>query len=432
MTAILAVELRGREADVFRQISLLGREIRVTAAEGILAAAEAETLGLLAARVDAASEPAVFGAIEALRACGRCPPVVLFARESTEDMAVRAIRAGVSDYVRLPAPATEIIAALNRCLPARERESAAILSGESPAIVKARAQILRVAPTESTVLITGETGTGKELAADLIHRNSARRQGPFVCVNCAAIPESLLESELFGHERGAFTGADARQSGLLEHAAGGTVFLDEVGDMNAAVQAKILRALESRRVQPLGGRRDIRLDIRLVAATNRDLEQMVRDRKFRQDLYFRLAVARIHMPSLRDHREDIPLLFYRYAGEFGATNRLRVPRLGSGVMDRLREYDWPGNVRELRNFSEACLTLSDSDVLAVEDLPAEFLAPSALNEDERERLLFALTSAEWNRSEAARQLHWSRMTLYRKMKKYSLLHPRAASAEPPA
>ena len=350
-------------------------------------------------------------------------PVVLFARDSCEQMAIEALRAGVREYLRLPASASEIAEALERVLPAAEDGRGDLLAGESAAIQRTRARILRIAPTGSTVLITGETGTGKELAAALIHRHSPRRDRPFVCVNCAAIPENLLESELFGHERGALTGADARQPGKLEYAEGGTVFLDEIGDMNPAAQAKVLRALESRHVQRLGSHRDIRLDIRVVAATNRDLEQMMREQKFRQDLYFRLAIARLHMAPLREHREDIPLLFMRYVREFGAVNGQGIPRFADGFMDRLMDYGWPGNVRELRNLAESCLTFSDGNMVAVQDLPAEYHSVAKQPEDERERLLFALTSTEWNRSEAAKRLRWSRMTLYRKMKKYCMLSP---------
>jgi two-component system response regulator HydG/two-component system response regulator AtoC len=290
---------------------------------------------------------------------------------------------------------------------------------------KINVYISKVASTDSTVLITGESGTGKELVAELIHRNSPRQQKPFLRINCAAIPDSLLESELFGYERGAFTGAHAFKEGQLKLADRGTVFLDEIGDMSPCAQAKVLRAIENREVQRLGGKGSTPLDIRLLAATNQDLEQLVAEGKFRKDLYFRLSVARIQLPSLRDRKEDIPLLFDHYIAELNRRFGLKVEGFTEEALAYLLDYDWPGNVRELKNLLEATFVNLPSRRIGIMDLPEPFRQRSRQAEgplpDERERVLSALVSTQWSRRKAAEQLHWSRMTLYRKMLKYDLI-----------
>lgn len=297
--------------------------------------------------------------------------------------------------------------------------------GESASMQAIKRYIARVACTDSNTLITGETGTGKELVAELIHENSARHHKPFLCINCAAIPDGLLESELFGYERGAFTGAHAVKEGQLQLAQGGTIFLDEIGDMSPYAQAKILRAIESRQVQRLGGKRSIPLDIRVIAATNQDLEALMAEGKFRKDLYFRLNVARIDLPPLRDRREDILLLCESYLREWNRRLGLAVEGFTQDALAFLLHYDWPGNVRELKNLLEATFINLTSRRIAFMDLPEPFRQrlrqTEGLSQSERERVLSALFSTQWNMSKAAQQLHWSRMTLYRKMTKYRIV-----------
>jgi DNA-binding NtrC family response regulator len=302
--------------------------------------------------------------------------------------------------------------------------------GRSESVVALKAYLGKVARCAANVLVTGDSGTGKELAAELIHRNSARRGGPFVCINCAAIPDGLLESELFGYERGAFTGASAPYEGKLKLADGGTVFFDEIGDMSPYAQAKVLRVIETKEVCRLGGRKSVPLDVRVIAATNGDLEAMVAQGRFRRDLYFRLNVARIHMPLLRDRRQDIPLLLEHYAGQLGASHAGTIT-FARGSLDCLIHYDWPGNVRELKNLIECLSIAAPSPPISYADLPARFRQPSAASGDpaltgdhpearEQDRLRAALEFTNWNKSKAAQRLQWSRMTLYRKMAKYQM------------
>ncbi len=363
-------------------------------------------------------------------------PLVLLAGRSSEEVAIAALRAGITDYVRDPYDLEEVAAAVERCLsrsPRRstrkERTAAESIEsfpivGESASMREIKTYIGRVASTASNVLLTGETGTGKELVAEWIHRSSPRRERPFLCINCAALPDGLLESELFGHERGAFTGAHAFQEGRLKLADGGTALLDEVGDMSPEGQAKILRVIESKEVHRLGGRGRIPLDIRFIAATNQDLEQRVAEGVFRKDLFFRLNVARMHLPPLRERREDIPLLCAHYLGELNRKYGRSVEGFTAEASEMLFRYNWPGNVRELKNLLEAVFINLPSRQITLMDLPEQFR--KRLNEtagapqDERDRLLSALFSTNWNKSRAAEKLCWSRMTLYRKLAKYNL------------
>jgi DNA-binding NtrC family response regulator len=297
--------------------------------------------------------------------------------------------------------------------------------GDSAPMRAIKSYIGQVAATDSHVLITGETGTGKELAADLIHRNSPRASRPFVWINCAAIPDSLLESELFGYERGAFTGAHARKEGQLKLADGGTVFLDEIGDMTPYAQAKILRAIESKAVYRLGGNRSVSLDVRVIAATNQSLDRLVAEEKFRKDLYFRLNVVRIHLPPLRERKEDIMPLCTHYLRELNQRFQCQVEGFTADAMAALVQHDWPGNVRELKNLLEATFVSAPYRWVSLADLPAVFRQRAHqagdLPQSERERLLSALLSTNWNLSKAAQQLHWSRMTVYRKLTKYHIV-----------
>lgn len=364
-------------------------------------------------------------------------PIILVAERSSEEQAIAALKAGVNDYIKQPFADDEMVAAVRRCLWDRvtqessegSAEASGLMDGhrmvgESQAMCDIKAQLGRVAGTDSTVLITGETGTGKELIAEMIHGQSARRQDPFVCINCAAIPDALLESELFGYERGAFTGALSTRDGLLKQANGGTIFFDEIGDMSLYAQAKVLRAIETKIVCPLGGKRSTTVDIRIIAATNQDLKRLMEEGKFRQDLYFRLNVTRLHLPPLRQRKEDIPLLLTHYLQELNRRFGSEVQGFTEQALTCLIRYEWPGNVRELKNLVEAVMVNHPSRWIDVEDFP-ELLDHGSQEEvpqqTERDRLLAVLFATNWNKSKAAQQLHWSRMTLYRKIEKYHLV-----------
>jgi DNA-binding NtrC family response regulator len=355
---------------------------------------------------------------------GRRLPIVLATLRGSEDLAVEALRMGVANYVRLPMTPFELsqaiaAVALNETAPCADR-----MLGESQAIQAVKAYLRRVAGCSSNVLITGETGTGKELAAELVHSASARAERPFIAINCAAIPDNLLESELFGFERGAFTGAIAAQDGKLRTASGGTVFLDEVGDLSPCAQAKILRAIETGEIQRLGARRPQQIDIRIVAATNKNLET---DVNFRRDLYFRLNVARVHLPPLRERKADIMPLAEAFRREFDSRFGCVSRGFLRGVEELLQAHEWPGNIRELRNLVEAAFIDPGPNSNGEIDLPAPFRkAMQTATGGELERILAALAHTEWNRSRAAKELHWSRMTLYRKLSRYGIARSPAA------
>jgi DNA-binding NtrC family response regulator len=360
-------------------------------------------------------------------------PIVLIVLNSSEDLAITALRAGASEYLKWPVSHQELVGAIRRCLSADNAEALSESSvhqvdgiiGDSVAMREIRARADKLALSDSTVLITGETGTGKELFADVLHKRSRRRDKPFIAINCAAIPDSLLESELFGHAKGAFTGADAGNSGRLKAADQGTVFLDEIGDMSAYSQAKILRLIENKEVQRLGCHRGIPVDVRVIAATNQDLEQLSRENKFRKDLFFRLNVARIHLPPLRERKEDLPSLINHYIGYFCRRFGRRKQGITEEALDCLCSYDWPGNVRELKNLIESIFVENPPGDISPRDFPANLRQRCAelklLSGDERERLLWALATTNWNKSKAAAKLRWSRMTLYRKMARYNIL-----------
>ena len=307
--------------------------------------------------------------------------------------------------------------------------------GKSKNMQDLYALMQRAAESDITVLVQGESGTGKELVAKLIHYNSARKAGPFVAVNCAAIPETLIESELFGHERGAFTGASMRHIGQFERAQGGTVLLDEIGDMPIALQAKLLRVLEEREIQRVGGTSTIPIDIRVIAATNRNLESATKDGGFRADLFYRLAAFPLVIPPLREHREDIPLLVAHFLQDHAERANESMRGISPVALQTLLAYDWPGNVRELRNAIERALLLETTDRLQVSNLPPQLSAmvPSptdpegsahsllSLQEAERQAVVHALEASEWNITKAAQVLNINRVTLYRKLRKYNLL-----------
>ncbi len=297
------------------------------------------------------------------------------------------------------------------------------LVGESPVIIRITESLKKIGATDCTTLITGETGTGKELAAELIHRHSPRSSKPFVVINCSAIPDTLVESELFGHERGAFTGAVVKREGAILTANHGTVFFDEIGDMTPYAQAKLLRTIENKEVWPVGGKRSLSVNTRFIAATNRDLEQLMQEGKFRADLYYRLNVARIQLPPLRERQGDIALLLDYFREKFNRQFGKKVQGFTKEAVAALLDYDWPGNIRELKNLMESSFIHADQRI-SLEDLPEGFrqrVSPGeTLGQDERTLLITALFNANWNKVKAAQQLNWSRMTLYRKMAKYGV------------
>ena len=369
-----------------------------------------------------------------LRQIDRSTPLFLIVQESSESKAIAALRAGFNDYFKRPLSYRELLDSIRRHLTLRRPASATPPSkdpGREPAFITSTSVMLglkkflvNAAATDCNVLITGETGTGKELVAELIHWHSPRRHYPMVCINCAALPDSLLESELFGYERGAFTGAFASYPGKLRLAEGGTVFLDEIFEMSPPMQGKLLRALEFRKIYRLGGRKPIPLNIRYVAATNQDPERAMQEGRLRRDLYYRLNVARIHLPPLRNRPADIPLLLQHFLKEMNQRYHRAVEEFTPELMALLLSYAWPGNIRELRNLVEALFINLPPRVVTMAHIP-EFFRPLLENQprpqEERERLLQALMTTNWNKSQAAAQLQWSRMTLYRKMAKYKII-----------
>jgi len=302
------------------------------------------------------------------------------------------------------------------------------LVGRSRALQKVRALIQKYAPTDATVLVTGETGTGKEVVAGTIHQNSRRSNGPFLPLNCAALSEHLIESELFGHERGAYTGAAARTIGLMEAANRGTLFLDEIGEMAPHLQAKLLRAFEEKAIRRLGSHHSTAIDIRVVAGTNVDVAVAVEAGTFRKDLYYRLGAIRIHLPPLRERPEDIPLLAAHFLKAFRTEAESPVPSFDAHLLERLMAYHWPGNIRELKNLVGATITPLDTTVrtIAFQHLPEWIQSELTgrgeriLGGTERDRILAALQKARWNKKFAAKLLGCSRPTLYKKMKKHGI------------
>ena len=356
--------------------------------------------------------------------------------------AVEVIKAGADDFIVDPRAYDEVIAAMRRVVEELQQQREADRTGDSAFrkfIGQSRqmkdvfARIARAAPSESTVMVLGENGTGKERVAGALHVNSGRCKGPFVAVNVAAVPATLVESELFGPVRGAFTGATERRIGRFEQAGGGTLFIDEIGDFDLSLQPKLLRVLETRTVTPVGGHEEITIDVRVVVATSRNLPQMVREGKFREDLYYRLNVVQITLPPLRERAEDIPLLINSFLGEISARSHGREWRVSPALMHRLMAYRWPGNVRQLRNALESMTVLSDSDELTERDLPESIAEgttdmptgqagpPGPTMDDlERTAILNALNEFNNNRTRAAAHLGISLRTLQRKLRLYEL------------
>ncbi len=378
-------------------------------------------------------------------------PVVLMTAYSSVETAVEALRLGAYDYLAKPLDFEALRHTLQQAiehsrLSVENRELRRQLSdaaarpgilGRSPAMLAMQETIATVAPSEATVLITGESGTGKELVARALHSGSARADKPLVTVNCAALAENLLESELFGHEKGAFTGAERRREGRFVQANGGTLFLDEIGEMPLPLQAKLLRALQEGEVQRVGSDAPLTVDVRVLAATNRDLREEVARRRFREDLYFRLNVISLEVPPLRERGEDIPVLAAHFLERFAGRNRKSLRGFSPQAMDSLLRYSWPGNVRELENAVERAVILCNGDLVTRRELPAAVmeaapaeepssaavqgvLAGLPLDEVERRAIEETLRCAGDNKSEAARQLGITRATLHNKLRKYGL------------
>jgi DNA-binding NtrC family response regulator len=370
--------------------------------------------------------------------------VIVVTAYGTADSAVAALKEGAFDYLTKPVKPQELTHRIDQALQkqtmAREiarlhaelhdRHGLENMIGQSPAMREVFEKIRLVAGTNSTVLIQGESGTGKELVARAVHFESPRRAKPFLPVNCAALPESLIESELFGHEKGAFTGAAARREGLFQAACGGTLFVDEIGELQLGLQSKLLRAIESKKVMPIGSTREVDVDVRLVAATHQDLEKRVQEGLFREDLYYRLKVVVLRLPPLRERREDIPLLVRYFTGLLARENNRPVKDLSPDALSALQSYDWPGNVRELRNTLESVIVLCLRETIQLEDLPPHIsgaqpiqsvIQPGMTMADiEKEAIRRTLEQYDGHRARTAESLAISVRTLHRKIKEYGL------------
>ncbi|HEX5681455.1 MAG TPA: sigma-54 dependent transcriptional regulator [Desulfobacterales bacterium] len=385
-------------------------------------------------------------ALAAIKSINPAIPVVIMTAHSSVETAVAALTQGAHDYLTKPLDFDKLRITLERAMEhsrlkaenrlLRERLGLQFdrrhIIGQSTAMVRLFDSVAQVAPSEATVLIAGESGTGKELIAGAIHFNSSRRDGPFVRLNCAAITETLLESELFGHEKGAFTGADRRREGRFFQADGGSLLLDEVSEMPLPMQVKLLRVLQEREFTRVGGDAVIRVDVRVIAATNKDLPELVSGGRFREDLYYRLNVVGLTLPALRERAEDIPLLALHFLEAFALKNRKEVKGFTPQAMDRLIRYAWPGNVRELMNAVERAVVMTRGDFLTEEDValipttampepeqPAAGARP--LEAVEKATILTTLKAADGNKSEAARRLGITRRTLHKKLKAYGVM-----------
>jgi two-component system nitrogen regulation response regulator NtrX len=418
-------------------------------AEGLTAAArEAPDLVFLDIKM-----PGMDGleTLSRLRGMNDALPVVIVSAHGTASTALEAGRLGAFRFIEKPLSKDYVLDAIREglelgSLKRENRQMRSVLEskhhviGSSPALGRIMDQVKRAAPTNATVLILGESGVGKELIARAIHRASLRARERFVQVNCAAIPEELIESELFGHERGAFTGATEKQVGKFEMADRGTIFLDEVGDMSAKTQAKVLRVLQEGEVERLGSSRTIKVDVRVIAATNKDLEEEIAQGRFREDLYFRLSVIPISVPALRERVEDIPVLVQHFAAQFARENNRRPAKFSPAAIDAFRQSRWRGNIRELRNVVDRLLIMSDRDVLDADDVrqvvrpdagpgPARAVSlggtqPATLREfkewSERAFLVDRLREHEWNISKTAEVIDTPRSNLYKKLEQYGI------------
>jgi two-component system response regulator HydG len=390
-------------------------------------------------------------ALAEIKAYNPAIPVIIMTAYSSVETAVEALKKGAYDYLTKPLDFDELRLAMERAMDHSQlkeenrflRESLGShfdrgnIIGRSPSMVKLFETVAQVAASEATVLITGESGTGKELIAGAIHFNSPRKERPFIKMNCASVTETLLESELFGHEKGAFTGAYRRKEGRFYQADGGSLFLDEVGEMSLAMQVKLLRVLQEMEITRVGGEEVIKVDVRVIAATNKDLIQEIETGRFREDLYYRLNVINLSVPPLRDRKEDIPILAQHFLTVFADKNQKKIKGLTPQAMDRLLKHQWPGNVRELMNAVERAIVLSRSEYLDEEELallnvgepsrenafPTGHKVPANLPLDEVEKatIIKMLESTGGNKSEAARRLGITRKTLHKKLKKYGMM-----------
>ena len=385
-------------------------------------------------------------ALERIKAYNPAIPIIIMTAFSSVETAVEALKKGAYDYLTKPLDFDKLKLTIGRAvehtqLKAENRMLKESLGkhfdrrniiGRSPSMVQLLESVAQVAPSEATVLITGESGTGKELIAGALHYNSHRKDGPFIKINCAALTETLLESELFGHEKGAFTGADRRKEGCFIQADGGSLFLDEVSEMSLTMQVKLLRVLQEREVIRVGGEVPLPVDVRVICATNKNLEDLLRQGEFREDLYYRLNVVGLTLPPLRNRRDDIPLLAQHFLDMFAQKNRKTIEGFTPQSLDAVVKHDWPGNVRELMNAIERGVVLSrghlldtaDLRLLGEESLPepddqiVEDDLPGSLEAVERTTILKTLELAGGNKSEAARRLGITRKTLHKKLKKY--------------
>ncbi|GAB4271888.1 MAG: sigma-54 dependent transcriptional regulator [Deferrisomatales bacterium] len=390
-------------------------------------------------------------ALAAMRSRYADLPVVMMSGHGTIETAVRATKLGAYDFIEKPLSLDKVLLCLDNAVRAsrlaqenrywRDRAGRRDeMLGTSAALRELKEQIRVVAPTRASVLITGENGTGKELTARAIHRASRRSDGPFVEVNCAAIPDNLIESELFGHEKGAFTGAASRRRGKFDLADGGTLFLDEIGDMSLNTQAKILRVLQEMRFERVGGARTHEVDVRVIAATNKDLEEEIRAGRFREDLYFRLNVVPVHVPPLRERVEDIPQLVDHFIRAYCAEESREPVPVAPGVIETLQAYPWPGNVRELKNIVERMVILCRGAEITVGDVPRAVRGSQAVAEPvaagredvglrearrlfERQFILQRLRATQWNVPQAAERLGLDKSSLYKKMKELEIEPP---------
>ena len=386
--------------------------------------------------------------LKAIRARIPAAEIIMLTGHGSIDTAIESIRVGAFDYAIKPCPLDELRIRIQRAMERRSlRQRASLLErglvppdlagsfiGESPEFRRLLELIDRVGPSDSTVLIAGETGSGKEMAAKLIHARSGRRSRPFVVVDCAALQESLLQSELFGHERGAFTGADRVKPGLFEVAHGGTIFLDEIGEISQATQTNLLRVLDTSVFRRVGGTSEIRVDVRVIAATNRDLQAMVRQGRFREDLYYRMSTIALEIPPLRGRGSDVDLLAKRFAAVWNERFS-SSKQIGHAALEALRRHNWPGNVRELLHAIEAAMVVCDGGEILAAHLPAGVRGPDAgrpsppaegaklptLDELERTHIRLALEAAGGHRGNAARILGVSERNLYRKLRSHGLL-----------
>jgi DNA-binding NtrC family response regulator len=391
---------------------------------------------------------------------------MLVSGQASVSIAVEAMKNGAYDYLTKPINPDELVLLIRRAIETQKKDKMIDslqrqldqkfgldqIIGNSKPMKDVFAKIQKAAPVDSTVLVLGETGTGKELVAQALHYNSPRKKGPFVAVNAAAVPATLVESELFGHVRGAFTGATDKRIGRFEQADGGTLFIDEIGDFELGLQAKLLRVLETLTVTPVGGHEDRKVNVRVLAATRQDIRKMVAAGTFREDLYYRLNVVTITLPPLRQRADDIPLLIEHFLRQMNAKSHAAPKRVSPDVMRRLLGYGWPGNVRELFHALERMMVLADSDLLVEADLPDEILEsaaglattrelPTGLTMDELEKLAIikALDACDGNRTHAAQRLNISVRTLQRKLQQYEMERPASpvladtiADASPPA